>query len=69
MPVILPDEKAKPWISPGAVTADELAGFTVSYPAAKMEARPISVLANNPRNDSPDCLVSIDEGPAGVRRA
>ena len=69
MPVILPEEKARPWISPGPMTADQLAGFTASYPAAKMEALPVPVLVNNPRNDSPDCLVSIDEGPAGVRRA
>ncbi|HUJ43257.1 MAG TPA: SOS response-associated peptidase [Opitutaceae bacterium] len=69
MPVILPDEMAKHWIAPGPVTADELAGFTASYPAAGMEARPISLLVNNPRNDSPEILVDPDEFRTGVRRA
>jgi putative SOS response-associated peptidase YedK len=61
MPVILPDEKAKQWIAPGPVTADQLADFTASYPAAKMAARPVSVLVNNPRNDSPEVLAEIDQ--------
>lgn len=69
MPVILPDEMAKRWIAPGPVTADQLADFTASYPAAKMEARPISVLVNNPRNDSPELLAPLGEGPSSVRRA
>ena len=56
MPVILPDELAKGWVTPGPMTAEQLAGFTGSYPAAKMEARPVSVLVNNPRNDSPELL-------------
>jgi putative SOS response-associated peptidase YedK len=61
MPVILPDEAAKRWIAPGPITADQLAGFTASYPAAKMEARPISVLVNNPRNDSSEVLAEPDQ--------
>jgi putative SOS response-associated peptidase YedK len=69
MPVILPDEMAERWIAPGPVTADQLADFTASYSAAKMEARPISVLVNNPRNDSPELLVPLDEGPSSVRHA
>jgi putative SOS response-associated peptidase YedK len=60
MPVILPDEVAKRWIEPGPLTADQLIDFTSSYPAAKMEARPISVLVNNPRNDLPEVLADRD---------
>ncbi len=60
MPVILPDELAKSWIAPGPMTAEQLTGFTGSYPAAKMEARPVSVLVNNPRNDSPELLTEVD---------
>ena len=68
MPVILPDEMAKRWLAPGPVTADQLADLTASYPAARMEARPVSVLVNNPRNDSPELLTALDDGLAGVRR-
>ena len=60
MPVILPDEMAKRWIAPGPMTPEQLADFTGSYAAAKMEARPVSVLVNNPRNDSPELLADAD---------
>jgi len=60
MPVILPDEMAKRWIAPGPMTPEQLVDFTGSYAAAKMEARPVSVLVNNPRNDSPELLAEVD---------
>jgi putative SOS response-associated peptidase YedK len=56
MPVILADETAKRWVSAGPIAAEELAEFMVPFPAAKMEARPISVLVNNPRYDSAEVL-------------
>ncbi len=59
MPVILPDEAAKRWIEPGPITADQLAEFTAPFPAEKMQARQVSVLVNNPRNDSADVLAEL----------
>lgn len=68
MPAILPDEKAKRWLAPGPVTADQPADFTASHRASRMVARPISVLVNNPKNDSPEILAALDDGQASVRR-
>jgi putative SOS response-associated peptidase YedK len=42
------------------MTTEQLAAYTDTYPAAKMEARPVSMLVNNPRNDSPEILAEAD---------
>jgi putative SOS response-associated peptidase YedK len=60
MPAIITGERAQRWIAPGPISADQLTEFTEPYPADLMVARPVSTLVNNPRNDSPDCIVPID---------
>ena len=61
MPAIITGDRAQQWINPGPVSAEQLAEFTEPYPADLMVARPVSTLVNNPRNDSPDCIVPISE--------
>lgn len=60
MPVILSDEDARRWLEPGPLDADRFAEFARPYPAGEMQARPISPLVNNPRNETPAVLA-----PAG----
>jgi len=63
MPAILTDEKAKRWLAPGSLSVDEVNSLTEPFPADEMEARPISSLINNTRNDIPECLAGPDELP------
>jgi putative SOS response-associated peptidase YedK len=61
MPAIITGEGARQWIAPGPISPEQLAGFTEPYPAEAMVARPVSALVNNPRNDSPDCIVPVGD--------
>jgi putative SOS response-associated peptidase YedK len=61
MPAIITGDSARQWIAPGPISPGKLAGFTEPYPAEAMEARPVSTLVNNPRNDSPDCMVPLSD--------
>jgi putative SOS response-associated peptidase YedK len=60
MPVILAREAYKLWLDPGKQPPDQLDPWLQPYPASEMTAYPVSTLVNNPRHDSPDCIV-----PAG----
>jgi putative SOS response-associated peptidase YedK len=60
MPVILPREAYEQWLDPGKQSPGQLDCWLKPYPASQMTAYPVSTLVNNPRNDSPDCIV-----PAG----
>lgn len=57
MPVILPPECHEEWLRPGPVARDRLAELLVPYPAAGMEAFPVSSHVNRPGNDDPECVV------------
>jgi putative SOS response-associated peptidase YedK len=61
MPAILTDEKAKRWLHPGPMTLEQMSEMTAPFPATEMEARPISTLINNPRNDVPECIAGPDD--------
>jgi putative SOS response-associated peptidase YedK len=61
MPAIITGDSAQHWITPGPVSAEQLAEFTEPYSADQMVARPVSALVNNPRNDSPDCIAPISD--------
>jgi putative SOS response-associated peptidase YedK len=63
MPAILNDEKAKRWLAPGPVTAEQIAELTAPHPADEMEATPISSLVNSPRNDVPEVLTPVNFVP------
>ena len=58
MPVILPEEGYERWLDPDAGT-EELLSLLGSYPAAKMDARPVSLYVNRPTNDDERCLEEI----------
>jgi len=57
MPVILPETAYEAWLTPGEVTRDKLSPFLVPFDPNLMAAYPVSPLVNNPRNDSPNCIL------------
>jgi putative SOS response-associated peptidase YedK len=61
MPAIITGDRAQQWIAPGPLSAEQLAEFTEPFPAEQMIAHPVSALVNNPRNDTPDCIIPIGE--------
>lgn len=58
MPVILPRQAYGQWLDPAPRPSADLRPLLIPYPAAEMEARPVSALVNNPANDRPECLLS-----------
>lgn len=60
MPALLPPEALPAWLDLQADPAD-LEGLLRPHPAGGMRRRAVSELANDARNDSPDCLA--DAGP------
>jgi putative SOS response-associated peptidase YedK len=61
MPVILPPETYKPWITPSDLPATQLNEFLVPYPADEMIAYPISKMVNSPQFDSPELIKPLDD--------
>ncbi len=57
MPVILAREACELWLHPGKQSPDQLDPWLKPYPASQMTAYPVSTLVNNPRHDSPDCII------------
>jgi putative SOS response-associated peptidase YedK len=58
MPVILADRDYDLWLNPEEKKAEALQQLLVPYPASEMTATPVSTKVNNPRHDSPDCILS-----------
>jgi putative SOS response-associated peptidase YedK len=54
MPVILPPDAYDIWL--GESSREDLQALLQSYPAADMEAGPVSRLVNNPTHDDPRCI-------------
>lgn len=59
MPVILEPPDYSTWLHPGD-NPNVALHLLRPYPAEKMAAYPVSTLVNNPRNDSPDCIVPLN---------
>jgi putative SOS response-associated peptidase YedK len=59
MPVILAPDAYDPWLDPAERSSKELAALLTPYPAAEMTANPVGATVNNPRNDSPDCILAV----------
>lgn len=55
MPVIFGQSAEEHWLDPGAFV-DALCSLLVPYCSASMEARPVGLWVNNPKNDGPKCL-------------
>ncbi|GMU66122.1 MAG: DUF159 family protein [Acidobacteriota bacterium] len=58
MPVILPDAARTAWLDP-RTGRERLLGLLVAYPAAEMEAFPVSTRVNSPANDDAACVEPI----------
>jgi putative SOS response-associated peptidase YedK len=54
MPVILPENTYKQWLTPGEADTTKLSPLLRAYDANLMAAYPVSRQVNNPRNDFPD---------------
>jgi putative SOS response-associated peptidase YedK len=56
MPVILPASTWSQWLDPQENDPTRLSPLLTPYPAAEMQAYPVSSLVNNPINDLPACI-------------
>jgi putative SOS response-associated peptidase YedK len=59
MPVILKPEAYAQWLDPAEQTPDKLGKLLKPYPASQMAAFSVSRLVNDPKNDSPECIVPV----------
>ena len=57
MPVILKPEAYPLWLDPAEQPPDKLDKLLKPYPASQMTAFSVSRLVNDPKNDSPECIV------------
>ncbi len=58
MPVIVEAADFDLWLLPEA-NSDRVQHLLRPYPAAKMAAYPVSATVNNPRNETPDCIIPL----------
>lgn len=59
MPVILQPSVYQHWLDPTVSDPSKLQTFCQPYPSEKMEAWKVPDLVNNPRFDSPACIVQV----------
>jgi putative SOS response-associated peptidase YedK len=59
MPVILPREAESIWLDQEQHDKDTLESIMIPYPPNKMEAYPVSMLVNSPRNETPDVIARV----------
>ena len=59
MPVIVQPQDYEVWLDPQVQKAEQVQHVLRPYPAEEMEAYPVSVRVNNPRNDDLACLESV----------
>jgi putative SOS response-associated peptidase YedK len=60
MPVILGLSAEEQWLDPRA-SVDALRSLLVPYTTDGMEAHPVGLWVNNPKNDGPKCLERVSE--------
>ncbi|MBM4424118.1 MAG: SOS response-associated peptidase [Chloroflexi bacterium] len=56
MPAILKPQAYDLWLTPGELPAEKTLPLLKPYAASHMKAAAVSILVNNPANDSPDCI-------------
>ena len=61
MPVILPESTFTSWLDLNTNDFTALRSLLQPYEAENMEAYPVSLMVNNPRNDHPNCLNAMDD--------
>jgi putative SOS response-associated peptidase YedK len=59
MPVILVAKDYDDWLDPSLQTVERLNALLRPFPAEEMEAYPVSPIVNNPKNDQPECVRSL----------
>lgn len=59
MPVILPRAAYARWLDPTPQAPADLQDLLVPYPAAEMEAYPVSTMVNNPANERPEVIARV----------
>jgi putative SOS response-associated peptidase YedK len=67
MPVILPRDTYKQWLTPAEASTHSK--LLVPFDGSLMRRYEVSTLVNAPRNDSPECIVPIDQVPASPSAA
>lgn len=60
MPVILEAEKAIDWMDMNIFRSDALQTMLSPFNSSEMTFHPVSSLVNSPRNDHPDCIISVE---------
>jgi putative SOS response-associated peptidase YedK len=58
MPVVLAPSAEEQWLDPRA-SAGALRSLLVPFAGNDMEARPVGLWVNNPKNDGPKCLEPV----------
>ena len=61
IPVILHPEEYDLWLDREVTDPEKLKPLFQPYPANLMEMLPVSPIVNNPLNDSPACIESLQE--------
>jgi putative SOS response-associated peptidase YedK len=59
MPVILSNDAYTQWLDSSPKQPSSLQQLLVPYPAARMEAYPVSTLVNSPAYDHPECIAPV----------
>jgi putative SOS response-associated peptidase YedK len=59
MPVILATTQYVEWLDASLHKTERLNTLLRPFPSEEMEAYPVSLLVNNPRNDQPECVLPI----------
>lgn len=59
MPVIVPPDRYRDWLAPGEADPENLREFLGAYPAAEMQAEPVSTFVNSPKNEGPGCVEAV----------
>jgi len=60
MPVILPPETYDSWLTSGDINYTDLNPLLQPFDSENMDAYPVSMFVNSPKNDSPDCIYPIE---------
>lgn len=59
MPVILAPEAYDLWLDPDVRSGQQLEDLLRPYPADRMQAFPVGMVVNNPRNDVAECILRL----------
>ncbi len=60
MPVILQEHHYEIWLDQNIQDPQVLSSLLQPYPSEEMEAFPVSVIVNNPKNDSESCIQALN---------